>query len=132
MTWLIIAVAAKPDRRRLIELLKSPQPVLRDYYSWHGVDADSMPAPTADGWELYRKAKGVDPSDAAACEALLVDFRRSAYGPAARIMNEYFRECAKPSPDREKLAEILGRAEVETANEAAILARIRAISESLR
>jgi hypothetical protein len=126
------AEPAKVDRRRLIELLKSPQPVLRDYYSWHGVDAGSMPAPTADGWELYRKAKGVDPSDSAASEELLVDFRRSAYGPAARIMNEYFRERAKPSPDRSKLAEILGRAEVETANEGAISARIRAIAESLR
>jgi hypothetical protein len=105
---------------------------LRDYYAWHGVDAGEMPAPTADGWALYRKVKGVDPSDAAASEALLVDFRRSAYGPAARIMNEYFKECAKPMPDQAKLVEILGRATVETANEAAISARIRAISDSLQ
>lgn len=128
----ISAEIAKPDRRELIRLLKSPQPVLRDYYAWHGVDLGIMPAPTADGWELYRKAKGVDVSDAAASEALLVDFRRSAYGPAARIMNEYFKELEKDTPDTSKLAEILSRAEVETANEAAILARIRAISESLR
>ena len=90
-----------------------------------------MPAPTADGWALYRKVKGVDPSDATANEALLVDFRRSAYGPAARIMNEYFQEQAKPMPDKARLVEILDRANVETANEAAISARIRAISESL-
>ena len=122
----------KPDRRKLIQLLKSPQPVLRDYYAWHGVDAAAMPAPTADGWELYRRVKGVDPADAAASDALLVDFRRSAYGPAARIMNEYFKECAKPSPDRAKLAEIIGRAEVETANDASVAARIRAIAETLR
>jgi hypothetical protein len=126
------AEVAKPDRRKLIQLLKSPQPVLRDYYAWHGVDAGEMPAPTADGWALYRKVKGVDPSDAAASEELLVDFRRSAYGPAARIMNEYFKECAKPTPDQAKLVEILGRATVETANEAAISARIRAISDSLQ
>ncbi|MBR3922761.1 MAG: hypothetical protein IKJ45_06590, partial [Kiritimatiellae bacterium] len=128
----ISAEVAKPDRRKLIQLLKSPQPVLRDYYAWHGVDAGEMPAPTADGWALYCKVKGVDPSDAAASEALLVDFRRSAYGPAARIMNEYFKECAKPTPDQAKLAEILGRATVETANEAAISARIRAISDALQ
>jgi uncharacterized protein YjdB len=78
------------------------------------------------------KVKVVDPSDAAASEALLVDFRRSAYGPAARIMNEYFKECATPSPDRAKLAEIIGRAEVETSNDASISARVRAIAESLR
>jgi hypothetical protein len=47
-------------------------------------------------------------------------------------MNEYFKECAKPTPDQAKLAEILGRATVETANEAAISARIRAISDSLQ
>jgi hypothetical protein len=47
-------------------------------------------------------------------------------------MNEYFKELEKDTPDTSKLAEILSRAEVETANEAAILARIRAISESLR
>ena len=126
------AEVSKPDRRKLIQLLKSPQPVLRDYYAWHGVDSGEMPAPTADGWELYRKVKGVDPSDAAASEALLVDFRRSAYGPAARIMNEYFKERAKPTPDQAKLVEILGRATVETANEAAISARISAISDSLQ
>ena len=120
------------DRKELIRLLKSPSPVLRDYYAWHGVEAGSVPAPTADGWELYRRVKGVDPSDAAASEALLVDFRRSAYGPAARIMNEYFKELAKPSPDAAKISEILGRATVETANEASVSARIRAISESLR
>ena len=91
-----------------------------------------MPEPTADGWELYRRVKGVDPSDAEANEALLVDFRRSAYGPAARIMNEYFKERAKPSPDAARLSEILGRAAVETANEASIAVRIRAISESLQ
>ena len=125
------AEIAKPDRRKLIQILKSPQPVLRDYYAWHGADSSSMPAPTADGWELYRRVKGVDPS-AAASEALLVDFRRSAYGPAARIMNEYFKECATPSPDRAKLAEIIGRAEVETSNDASISARVRAIAESLR
>ena len=124
------ANVAKMDRKELIRLLKSPQPVLRDYYAWHGVDSNSMPAPTADGWDLYRKVKGVDPSDAAAGEALLVDFRRSAYGPAARIMNEYFAECAKPSPDSAKIEEILDRAIVETANEAAISARIRAIKDS--
>ena len=120
------------DRKEIIRLLKASSPILRDYYAWHGVDASGMPAPTADGWELYSKVKGVDSSDAAAVEALLVDFRRSAYGPAARIMNEYFREIAKPSPDSAKLAEILDRAVVETANEASIFARIRAISESIR
>ena len=120
------------DRKEIVRLLRSSAPVLRDYYAWHGVEAGSMPAPTADGWELYRRAKGVDPSDAAASEALLVDFRRSAYGPAARIMNEYFKELAKPDPDSAKLAEIVGRAAVETANDASVSSRIRAISESLR
>ena len=127
----LTAEVVRQDRRKLIQLLKSPQPVLRDYYAWHGVDSGEMPAPTADGWALYRKVKGVDPSDATANEALLVDFRRSAYGPAARIMNEYFQEQAKPMPDKARLVEILDRANVETANEAAISARIRAISESL-
>ena len=127
----LTAEVVRPDRRKLIQLLKSPQPVLRDYYAWHGVDSSEMPAPTADGWALYRKVKGVDPSDATANEALLVDFRRSAYGPAARIMNEYFQEQAKSMPDKARLVEILDRANVETANEAAISARIRAISESL-
>ena len=126
------AEVSRPDRRKLIQLLKSAQPVIRDYYAWHGVESGELPAPTADGWELYRRVKGVDMSDAAAIEALLVDFRRSAYGPAARIMNEYFKERAKTDPDQAKLAEILDRAMVETANEAAISARIRAISESLR
>ena len=127
----LTAEVVRQDRRKLIQLLKSPQPVLRDYYAWHGVDSGEMPAPTADGWALYRKVKGVDPSDATANEALLVDFRRSAYGPAARIMNEYFQEQAKPMPDKARLVEILDRANVETVNEAAISARIRAISESL-
>ena len=125
------ADVVRMDRKELVRLLKSPVPVLRDYYAWHGVEASDMPPASADGWELYRKVKGVDPSDAAASEELLVDFRRSAYGPAARIMNEYFKERAKPSPDAAKLAEILGRAAVETANEASVAARIRAIAESL-
>ena len=119
------------EKKRLIALLKSPVPVKRDFYAWHGVDASAMPAPTADGWELYMKVKGVDASDAEAREALLTDFRRTAYGPAARIMNEYFKERAKPAPDVAKLAEIVGRAAVEAAHEPAISARIRAISESL-
>jgi hypothetical protein len=126
------AEIVRMERKELVRLLKSPSPVLRDYYAWHGVEVGNMPEPTADGWELYRKVKGVDPSDAAASEALLVDFRRSAYGPAARIMNEYFKERAKPSPDAARLAEILARATVETANEASIAARVRAISESLQ
>jgi hypothetical protein len=126
------AEIVRMDRKEIVRLLRSPRPILRDYYAWHGVEAGSVPEPTADGWDLYRTVKGVDPSDAAAVEALLVDFRRSAYGPAARIMNEYFKERAKPSPDAAKLAEILGRATVETANEASIAARIRAISESLQ
>jgi hypothetical protein len=126
------AEIVRMDRKELVRLLKSPRPVLRDYYAWHGVEAGNMPEPTADGWELYRRVKGVDPSDAEANEALLVDFRRSAYGPSARIMNEYYKERAKPSPDAARLSEILGRAAVETANEASIAARIRAISESLQ
>ena len=120
----------KMERKELIRLLKSPQPVLRDYYAWHGVDASRLPAPTADGWDLYRKVKGVDSSDAAASDELLVDFRRTAYGPAARIMNEYFTERAKSAPDRAKIDEILDRAIVETVNEAAISARIQAIKEA--
>jgi hypothetical protein len=126
------AKVEKLDRKKLVQLLKSPQPVLRDYYAWHGADASTLPAPTADGWDLYRQVKGVEASDAKACEELLVDFRRSAYGPAARIMNEYFKERANPAPDMAKLTEILGRATVETANDASVSARIRAISESLQ
>lgn len=126
-----LAEAPKPDRRKLIALLKSPTPVRRDFYAWHGVDATKMPHPTADGWDLYRTVKGVDAADAASCEELLVDFRRAAYGPAARIMNEYFAERAKPAPDTAKLREILERALVETAHEPPISARIRAIADSL-
>jgi hypothetical protein len=120
-----------PDRRQLIQLLKSPTPVRRDFYAWHGVDREKMPAQTADGWDLYRAAKGVDAADAAASEELLVDFRRAAYGPVARTMREYFTEKAKPSPDAAKLADILNRAAIDSAHEPAISARIRAISEAL-
>ena len=120
-----------PDKKQLIAILKSPTPVKRDFYEWHGVDAAKMPAATADGWELYRAVKGVDASDAAACEELLVDFRRAAYGQAARIMNEYFEEKAKPTPDPAKLSEILGRAAVEAVHDPGIAARIRAIADSI-
>jgi len=120
-----------PDRRQLIQLLKSPTPVRRDFYVWHGVDPAKMPAQTADGWDLYRAAKGVDAADAAASEELLVDFRRAAYGPVARTMREYFTEKAKPSPDAAKLADILNRAAIDAAHEPAISARIRAISDAL-
>ena len=122
-----LAEAPKPDRRQLIALLKSPTPIKRDFYAWHGVDAAKMPSPTADGWELYRTVKGVDAADTAACDSLLVDFRRAAYGPAARIMGEYFAERAKPSPDTAKLKEILNRAAVETEHEPAIHRRIQII-----
>ena len=126
-----LAEAPAPDRQKLIALLKSPTPVRRGFYAWHGVDIAKMPPPTADGWELYRTVKGVDPNDKKACEELLVDFRRAAYGPAARIMNEYFAERAKPSPDTAKLSEILERACVETTHEPSISARIRAIIDNL-
>ena len=126
-----LAEAPKPDRRQLIALLKSPTPIKRDFYAWHGVDAAKMPSPTADGWELYRTVKGVDPNDAKASEDLLVDFRRAAYGPAARIMGEYFAERAKPSPDTAKLKEILNRAAVETEHEPDIHRRIQTILYSL-
>ena len=127
-----VAEAPAPDRRQLIQILKSPTPVKRDFYAWHGVDAAKLPSATADGWDLYRAVKGVDAGDAAACEQLLVDFRRSAYGPSARIMNEYFAERAKPSPNAAKLAEIVERALVEAAHEPPIVARLRAIADSLR
>jgi len=120
-----------PDRRQLIQLLKSPTPVRRDFYAWHGVEREKMPVQTADGWDLYRAAKGVEAADAAASEELLVDFRRAAYGPVARTMREYFTEKAKPSPDAAKLADILNRAAIDAAHEPAISARIRAISEAL-
>lgn len=126
-----LADAPKPDRRQLIALLKSPTPVKRDFYAWHGADASKLPAPTADGWNLYRTVKGVDAADAAACEDLLVDFRRSAYGPVARIMNEYFTERAKPAPDDAKLKEILDRAAVEAEHEPPILKRIQLIRNSI-
>ena len=126
-----LAEAPKPDKQRLIALLKSPTPVKRGFYAWHGVDMVQMPTPTADGWDLYRTVKGVDAADKAACEALLADFRRAAYGPAARIMNEYFTERAKPTPDTAKLAKIVERALVETAHEPAITARLRMIANSL-
>ena len=93
--------------------------------------AGQLTAQTADGWDLYRAAKGVDAADAAASEELLVDFRRAAYGPVARTMREYFTEKAKPSPDAAKLADILNRAAIDAAHEPAISARIRAISDAL-
>ena len=73
----------------------------------------------------------MDAADAAACEDLLVDFRRSAYGPVARIMNEYFTERAKPAPDDAKLKEILDRAAVEAEHEPPILKRIQLIRNSI-
>ena len=126
-----LAEVPKPDKQRLIALLKSPTPVKRGFYAWHGVDVVQMPSPTADGWDLYRTVKGVDATDKAACEALLVDFRRAAYGPAARIMNEYFVEKSKPEPDTTKLAAIVERALVETAHEPSISSRLRMILYSI-
>jgi len=118
-------------KKELFQLLKSPTPVKRDFYAWHGVEASAMPAKTADGWDLYRAAKGVDAADVAASEELLVDFRRAAYGPVARAMGEYFAERSRKSPDRAKLMEILERAAIDAAHEPAISARIRAIADSL-
>ena len=120
-----------PERRQLISMLKSSTPVKRGFYAWHCVDISRVPYPTADGWELYKAVKGVDSSDTAACEALLADFRRAAYGPVARIMKEYFDEKAKPSPDSAKLKEILGRAAVEVEHEPAISSRIQSIRNSI-
>ena len=120
-----------PERRQLISMLKSSTPIKRGFYAWHCVDISRVPYPTADGWELYKAAKGVDSNDKAACEALLVDFRRAAYGPVARIMKEYFDEKAKPSPDNAKLKEILDRAAVEVVHEPAISSRIQSIRNSI-
>jgi hypothetical protein len=120
------------DRRQLIQLLKSPTPVKRDFYAWHGVDKDKMPPLTPDGWDIYRAAKGVDAADAKASEELLVDFRRAAYGPVARTMGEYFAEKAKEKPDAEKIAKILERALIDSAHEPPISARIRAIADGMR
>jgi hypothetical protein len=99
----------------------------RGFYEWHGVDEDSMAAHAGDGWSLYLAAKGIDVADSRAVDALFADYRRAAFGPAARIMGEYYAE-KKKGADAAKLAEILGRAAIEAARDPGAQARISAMS----
>jgi hypothetical protein len=118
--------AVSPSRRELIGMLKGGVKK-RGFYEWHGVDEDSMAAHAGDGWSLYLAAKGIDVADSRAVDALFADYRRAAFGPAARIMGEYYAE-KKKGADAAKLAEILGRAAIEAARDPGAQARISAMS----
>ena len=79
--------AVSPSRRELIGMLKGGVKK-RGFYEWHGVDEASMAAHAGDGWSLYLAAKGIDVADSRAVDALFADYRRAAFGPAARIMED--------------------------------------------
>jgi hypothetical protein len=123
--------AVSPSKKELISLLKGAVKK-RGFYEWHGVDEASVASRSRDGWDLYKTVKNVDENDKKAVDALFADYRRAAFGPAARIMGEYYAEKSKASPDRAKLAEILGRAAIEASHDPIAAARIAEISSTLQ
>jgi hypothetical protein len=123
--------AVSPSKKELISLLKGAVKK-RGFYEWHGVDEASVASRSGDGWDLYKTVKNVDENDKKAVDALFADYRRAAFGPAARIMGEYYAEKSKASPDRAKLAEILGRAAIEASHDPIAAARIAEFSSTLQ